>query len=651
MHFTKALYNRLTIWGFIIVMMMGLAFKLVFLEHPLESDDTTYMKLAELLSVSFFSEPESQLYFRTGILIPLFFLIKVFGYSIFTYYLFSVTFSLLLLFSVLLLARELFGIKVALLTGILSASSYLIGLQSTNLLPDTPAFFWAALSFYFFIRYKRNKSKKYILLLSALSGFMAYLCKEPVLAFFVAMPVYEYYKSKSIKNTLLFASSMLALWLLESLIYGVMTGHFLIRTTAFSKGVSDWIVNQPEVSLYEFFFTSPINILRSTNGKVLFILGLSGAIIALVKKNGKIAALLAGGILIFALYTYSFYSLDPLIPSLPPKTRYITGFFYVLTITSSWTLVTLFKYLRAKIPPSYLQTGFAGIILTIFLLQSIENYSNKNTVLFHNDTYFAANRLLVKKLPDALHDTVYATPVKDFRMYSNFRKLNLKEIEALPESPCYLLFSEQKIVSKLFFADKRRNDSTINFCRNLLYRDDSISIIDNGGIVFSFVRSFNSNPDTIIKFSDLDLDGLIWAEEAAFRVSRDLKKQFKIDIVNEGGKPAYFYTFKSKFNDAPGYDSTSIPFLQPNRSYRIVIDATLGKALEGLTIILSECDAVKRLRDHTLNPKFLKSGDRKWELDFSSAEGAEKFKIYFKVKNNQRDNYIIIKDIVLLEIL
>jgi 4-amino-4-deoxy-L-arabinose transferase-like glycosyltransferase len=245
----KKHYQKVNILGFITIMLIGLGFKLLFIEHPLESDDTTYMKLAELVSAESFSHPETQLYFRTGILLPLHLLIKISGYSIFTYYLFSVGFSMLLLFSILLLAKELFGIKIAWLTGILYVSSYLIGFQSTNLLPDMPAFFWATISLYLSFRYISGNGKKYFLILSALAGFMAYLCKEPVLVFFLAIPVFELFKNKSVKYSLRFSTCLTGLWVLESLIYLMLTGDFLIRLKTFSTGVSDWIVNQPEVSL------------------------------------------------------------------------------------------------------------------------------------------------------------------------------------------------------------------------------------------------------------------------------------------------------------------------------------------------------------------------------------------------------------------
>jgi hypothetical protein len=650
MHIRKNNYQQLWGWGLIILMLLGLGLKLLFIEHPLESDDTSYMALSKWLSVENFSHPNSQLYFRIGILLPLHVLIRIFGYSIFTYYLFSVGFSMLLLFSILLLTKELFGLKIAMLTGVMYISSSLIGIQSTNLLPDTPAFFWAVLSVYFFIRYVSDTRTKYSLFLAALSGFIAYLCKEPVLVFFVVIPLYEYYKSKSIKRTLYFATLLILFWIVESAGYWILSGDFLIRIKTFSKGVSNWIVYQPEVSLVDFLLTSPINILKTTNGKILLIFGLIGGVLAFLRNNSKIKALLTGGILIYIIYTYSFYNLNPLIPSLPPKFRYITGFFCVLSIVSAWTLVTLYQYFRKLIPTRYLQLGFGGIIITIFLLQSIENYSNKNTVLFHKNTYFIANRLLKEKFPIPIQDSIYAIPRNDFLMYSNFGKLHLIGLSKIPVSPCYLLYSKNRLVKSLYYAEKKKNDSLINFYQNLLHHVDSITILEYDGIVFSYVRSFNPSFDTLVKFSNLSLDGLIWAEKTAFRISRDIKRQFNIDILNEDGKSWYFYTFRSKFNEAPGYDSTMIPFLKRNQLYRIVIEATTEKKLDQLTIILSECDAKKRICDHHLYLGLVKSGENKWEFDFRSASDAKKIKLYFKVMNSQPDNRIIIKDIILLGI-
>jgi 4-amino-4-deoxy-L-arabinose transferase-like glycosyltransferase len=487
----KNKYQQLSAAGMVVLMIICLTFKLLFIEHPLESDDTKYMSLANELSVNNFSNPNSQLYLRTGILIPLFGIMSVFGYSIFTYYFFSIGFSILLLFSLMLLARELFGLKIALITGLIYSSSSLIGYQSTNLLPDTPAFFWAVLSVYFFVRFVSDSSSKHLLFLAAISGFIAYLCKEPVLVFYVTIPLYEYYKRKSIKRTVYFIALLILFWAAESFIYWILTGDIMFRKNIVSKGISKWMVNQQETSIVDFLFTSPINILNTISGKILFISGALGGVLAFFRKNNKIIILLAGGLVLFSVYTYSFYSLDPLIPSLPPQIRYITGFFCMLAIVSAWTIFTLYRELKKWIPAGYVRVGLGVIMLTVFGLQSVENLANKNTVLFYKDTYFVANRKLKEIFPHSLRDTVYTLPKDAFQMFSNFRELKLERLGKKPGGPCYILYSTDCVKKRLFYAQRANNDSLVNLYQNLLVHKKSKTIFEYDGIVLSHADSWN----------------------------------------------------------------------------------------------------------------------------------------------------------------
>jgi hypothetical protein len=488
-HVKRKSYHRIQIAGFILLMLLGLAFRLVFIENPLESDDSTYMRLADTLSFYNFNNPTTQLCFRTGVILPLALLIRIFGYSIFAYYLFSVGFSLLLLYAILLFTKELFGIKTTFLTGILFSSSYLIGYQSTNVLPDIPALFWATLSLLFSFRYLKYGNIKKYLLPAVLTAFLAYLCKEPILAIFAALPVYELFKRKSLRYSILFATGILLFWVMESTVYLLITGNFLKRVDTFAFGVVNWIPNQPHLTLGKFLSTPIVNILKTTNGIILFCLGMTGLILAIIKKNIKIIALFTGGFVVFVMYSYSFYSLRPLIPTLPPSLRYIAGFFTMLAIISSWTLISGSRYLK-KFTPRYNKLALGLVVLSIFIIQSVGYSSNKNTVLFNNNTYIKANRLIKDKIQWPLQDSVYAFQRKDFSMYSNFRKLNLVNLKSLPATPCYILISEKKVKTKLHYAKIRKDQANIDLYERILNRTDSIKILESHGIVFSYVKNF-----------------------------------------------------------------------------------------------------------------------------------------------------------------
>ncbi|MGB8319070.1 MAG: glycosyltransferase family 39 protein, partial [Ignavibacteriaceae bacterium] len=208
------------LWLFVLLLsfILAIAFNIVFVEHPINGDDTVYMRIAQNLSPNGFANP-TQKNFRIGLLFPLKILIKIFGYSIFTYYLFSIGFSVLLLLAVLLLTKKLFGLRVAFISTILMLPSYIISYQSTNILPDIPAFFGAVFSLYLFLIYLDNINKRYILLASVVFGFITYITKLPVTIFLITLPLLEYIKTKSIHKTIKYAAIFTVFIICEMITY------------------------------------------------------------------------------------------------------------------------------------------------------------------------------------------------------------------------------------------------------------------------------------------------------------------------------------------------------------------------------------------------------------------------------------------------
>jgi hypothetical protein len=103
------------------VLAFGFISKGIFLNAPLQSDDTTYFDLASRLSADLFRNAVKQEPFRIGILVPLAGLQKLFGYALTTYYLYSLGFSLLLLAMVYLLGFKTGGLRTALSSSLLFA--------------------------------------------------------------------------------------------------------------------------------------------------------------------------------------------------------------------------------------------------------------------------------------------------------------------------------------------------------------------------------------------------------------------------------------------------------------------------------------------------------------------------------------------------
>ena len=645
----KKYYKQTWFFWELIVLILGLAIKIIFIEHPLESDDTSYMEIAKYYSERTVIFAHNQVPFRSGFLIPLYFLMTIFGYSIFTYYLYSISYSMLLLLAIMLVAKRLFGAKIAFLSGLLYISSYISFYQSTNVLPDIPAFTWALLSFYLFINILSGKSNKYLLLLSSLFGFLAYLCKLPVIVFLIVIPVFEYIKYRSVKNTIFYAIIFIFLWSFESIIYLIVTGDFFIRLKMFSHGVDNWIVYQPSLSFREFLLNCPRKIFSLLSGKFLIITGLIGILLSVKKKNNKIITLIIGGLFIYILYTYSFYSIEPLIPSLPPQFRYIIGFFCILNIVSAWVIYTIYRYIKRLIHYKYINYVFYLIILAFFIFQVKEISKNSNSVFFKKDTYFVANRIMNDKIINSINDTVYALPIKDFILYSNFKKLNLKPLVDLPKTPCYLLYSKEQIRKIIFYAKKRKDQQSLEFMNKVLIHPNSRNIINYDGIILTYISSFDVNYDTVFQLSEFLNMNSFWADNDNILLSIMDNKQTEIKILEDSGTPFYFYTFKSVFNEVPKYDSTLIPYLNPFKIYRLEISLSIEKDLDNFLIFLSECNSIKRINTYRIRSDY-KNGEHLLKFDFTASASAKTFKIYFKVKNSNKDNRIIIKDIILFEI-
>jgi 4-amino-4-deoxy-L-arabinose transferase-like glycosyltransferase len=155
------------------VLAFGFIFKGIFLNAPLQSDDTTYFAYASHFSADLFKNAHHQSPFRIGILLPLAGLQKLFGYSLASYYLYSLGSSLFLLAMVYLLGFKTGGLQTALSSSLLFACSF-FGLHwATNLLPDVPNSALLLGSFLAFIYLDGATGKKRILILF-LSAFLAF---------------------------------------------------------------------------------------------------------------------------------------------------------------------------------------------------------------------------------------------------------------------------------------------------------------------------------------------------------------------------------------------------------------------------------------------------------------------------------------------
>ena len=649
--------NYKLLWLFILFvsLLLAMALEIIFIEHPaLARDDIIYMELAKNLSTSNFVNADQKA-FRTGLLIPLSIFIKIFGYSIYTYYLFSIGFFVLLLLSLLLLTKYLFGLKVAFISVILMVSSYIITYRSTNIFPDIPAFFWAVCSLYFFIKYLDNNKNKYILLVSAFCGFLSYLTKLPVTIFLITIPLIEYAKTKSLKKTILYSLVFASLIGCEIFLYFLIIGDPFIRLKGFTAGVNAWKVYLPEVTLKEYIFTSPIRIFHSFSGKILIFGGLLGLFWAIIKRNFIVLSIFVGGLFIYTLFTYSVVSFNPLIPSLPYSSRYIVGFLIILNIITSWGIVAISRYLTKKLRIRNIYIIMILFTTLLFIFSLRERLSNPSLVFFNNDSHFVSDRILKDKIVSNFNDVVYVLgrQIGEFQLFPNFNKLNMKPLSfnKLPEIPFYILYSRRDMQVLWRHANNKlynNNEKVLEFLKKFrfVYADQS-PIIDYDGIVFSHITTSEIKYDTLFALDKMvEEKKTFTSENDNLTFSLKNKSMVEVEFPKKISKWFYFYTFSNE-NQLPGYKETDIPNLNPLRTYIVELFLNNKDYINMLNINLVEYSSSKDILTHNIQSNFLEKGDNQFNYVFKPSIVTEKFKLTFQVKNLIAGNTLLIKNILI----
>lgn len=654
----KKNYKSLWLFGLILSLLLAIAFEIIFIELPsLAWDDIIYMKLAQNLSTNNFVIAD-QKPFRIGLLIPLSILIKIFGYSIFTYYLFSIGFSVSLFLALLLLTKHLFGLKVAFISIILMVSSSIILYCSTNIFPDIPAFFWAVSSLYLFLIYLDNDNK-YILLVSAFFGFLTYLTKEPVTVFLITIPLIEYTKIKSLHKTIRYMLIFASFIVCEMIAYFLISGDPFIRFKGFMAGVDSWKVYLPKVTVFEYIFASPIQIFHSFSGKILIFGGLLGIIWAIIRRNFIVLSIFMGGLLIYILYTYSVVSFDPLIPSLPPSSRYIVGFLIVLNIITGWGIVTTSRYLTKKLQIKNVYIIFILFTTILSIFEIRERFGNPSLVFFNQDSYFVSDRILKDKMVNNFNDIVYVAGGQEgvFQLLPNFKKLNLKRLsyyDEFPKIPFYILYSRRSIQEIWGHANNKlyneiENENALEFLKKFrVVYADQFPIIDYGGIVFSHITSNEIKYDTLFALDRMSNEKIFISENENLTFSLKNNSMVEVEFSKKISKWSYFHTFSNK-DEFPKYNETKIPNLKPFRTYIVDIYLNNKDYFDKLNIKLSEYSSSKYILTHNINilDNFLEKGDHQFNYIFKPSMDTEKFKLTFQVKNLIPDNKLLIKNIVI----
>ena len=460
--------NHILPW-FLFAVTFGVLFQLIFLDAPLQSDDTTYFAKAKSLSLGTFQNAYNQTRMRAGMLVPAYLVIKSFGYNIFSYYIFSVGFSTLLIISIFLLTSRLIGVLPAVLSSLLfSCSSFGLN-QTTNLLPDVPNLFFLFAAFYFFSVSLERTGKRcvLILLLAAFCGFYAYLIRMPNTIFLISIPVYEYFHKKSIKKSILFSLFFVGFWIVESAFYLIVANDFFLRLNMVPKGVTLWKIYQPTISLNEYLYQPFTNLLRFNSGLILLPCGFMGALTAIKNKNHAMISILIGSFILFLSYSYSVNSFSPLVRALPLQLRYVICFTTVLTILTGYLLSVTYERLGEIININNAKIVIAIVFIGI-LFFGLKNYSTElpHRISYNRNSYFNADKLLGDYLENnKISEVVYTIPLNHFKLYPNFSKLRLKpySLSIKPDENSYFLMSKSIIMKRLYYARVRKDE---NFIKN-----------------------------------------------------------------------------------------------------------------------------------------------------------------------------------------
>lgn len=460
-------YNLIVKYSFTLLLITGLFLTLIFINTPRNSDDMQYLSIADNYSpeVNYFANQ------RIGLLFPVILLIKIFGLNLVSYYTYPILMSVVLLAVVFLLTKRLFGLKISIIIGLIFLSSFFRydSDSATLILPDIPAAAFALLSFYLFTFVNSNKRKKkwVFLIFSSLFGFAAYLCKFPIILFFISIPIYEFLKYRTIKNTILYGLGFLGFWVLECLYYFIWIGDPFsrlknimgsgnLRMEHYSK---HYVYN----TIWEFLLRYPRKIMSTWSGIFVSLFGVIGLIIGVIKREKKIISLAVGAFLFISLHAFTVISFNPLIPNLVEARRYIHLFLVVLTIISAYGIYHLYKYtnrflfkfIKNKILLKKIVLSFFSILLVLIVIiqfTDIPNRSRSSLLLGRNDDYFIADRILGKSGLVNEIDKIYVYKgwgYYGFKIFHNFGKLYQKGVgipnkKELFETPSYILYPKNR---------------------------------------------------------------------------------------------------------------------------------------------------------------------------------------------------------------
>ena len=145
----------------------------------------------------------------------------------------------------------------------------------------------------------------------------------------------------------------------------------------------------------------------------------------------------------------------------------------VLNIISSWGIVATSKFIRKKLKIKNINIILILFTSLLFIFEIRERFDNPFLVFSNQDSYFVPDRILKDKMVGDFDDTVYVPfrQVRDFRLFPNFNRLNIKPLnisDKFPTAPFYILYSRSSI--------QQLSSMLIINCRMILLMKKSLNI-------------------------------------------------------------------------------------------------------------------------------------------------------------------------------
>lgn len=322
------------------------------MREPIFSDDLTYFEYAEQLALGNLPRPDTANVYRLGFIYSIMAAQFVFGYSDNAYHAVAIGYSLGLIAAFYALNRVLLGRSVALAASVLLITNPIFLSQSTILGVDLPALFWfmlallslcLGLSASYDNAHRRSTSSGNVTLWFVLAGallFISYWIKEGIVVLLPALPIVVMFlapignRARSILKALLVTGgTFLTLLLFELLLYLQLYGDAFIRISKIMGGHvagsrAAWIESglvADDLGWTDLLLRYPRILADSTYGLILLALVVAALFLLSIARDRGLLALGSLGLIGWLVLTLTVTSVDPLVPLLRTKGRYLSA--------------------------------------------------------------------------------------------------------------------------------------------------------------------------------------------------------------------------------------------------------------------------------------------------------------------------------------